>query len=171
MQTLIQFFFISDNFISSSFSFSSSSFIVLAIAARRCELDFAMKVRLPVASAFSANWFADFVKASMSAQKMSPFLGFLDYKENVRLNNTLFCQLARLTVYLSRAIGQPRISTPVISRFIFQLNSLADIWEFGLEHYILLQQLHKWMYIIMYFLIVLEKEFLYCFLFNVKKTI
>ena len=56
---------------------------------------------------------------------MIPFLGFLDYKENIRLNNTLFCQLAhrascgqvqlaRPTVYLPRAIGQPRISTPVL---------------------------------------------------------
>ena len=64
-------------------------------------------------------------KFGKHCQKMIPFLGFLDYKGNRRLNNTLFCQLAhrascgqvqlaRPTVYLPRAIGQPRISTPAI---------------------------------------------------------
>ena len=65
-------------------------------------------------------------KFGKHCQKMIPFLGFLDYKENIRLNITLFCQLAhrascgqvqlaRPTVYLPRAIGQPRISTPALS--------------------------------------------------------
>ena len=33
-------------------------------------------------------------KIGKHCQKMIPFLGFLDYKENIRLNDTLFCQLA-----------------------------------------------------------------------------
>ena len=54
---------------------------------------------------------------------MIPLIGFFDFKENLRLNNTLFYQLAhwasclqvqltRPIVYLPRAIGQPKISTP-----------------------------------------------------------